>query len=215
VTPNNSPSFGAIILAGGRSNRMGYPKPWLRYNEKQSFANKIVQTYRTFGCNRIVLVINSAFCENKWEKNLAEIPSSTKIFQNNQPSRGKIFSLCLAAPELLSCDHVFIQNIDNPFVSTQLLELLAANHSPLGYTTPTYKTKGGHPILVSQQIIQRINKLKSYTYDTNLRDILSQFKRKRIALSSDKILTNINTPDDYNKYFNQKEIISCNATVQT
>ena len=51
-------TYDAIILAGGKSTRMGFPKPWLKHNDNSSFVEKLVNTYSDWGCNRIVVVIN-------------------------------------------------------------------------------------------------------------------------------------------------------------
>lgn len=176
---------------------MGYPKPWLPYNKEQNFAEKIVHTYQSFACKKMVLVLNIAYCQNEWQTPFDKISGQIEVVQNQYPAEGKLFSLRLAIPKLLDCDYVFIQNIDNPFVSVPLLKLLAKHITPEGYTTPTFEQKGGHPILVSQAVIQSIHEFKDYTYDSNLRDILAAFNRTKIAVPSEEILININTQEDY------------------
>jgi len=59
----------------------------------------------------------------------------------------------------------------------------------------------GHPILMPQKII---NKIRGETnIDLNTKDYLSQFNKVIVSVDNDKILANINTPEDYEIYFNQ------------
>ncbi len=188
---SNRIDFSSVILAGGESKRMGYPKIWLKDGENDLIVEKLIQPFRNFGCSKIVLIINHAFCQSPWNSNLERIASLATIVKNHQPEKGRFVSLKLAAEQLISSNFVFIQNVDNPFVNLKLLEMLAANRSENGYSVPTFNGKGGHPILVSGKIINEINKLENINF--NLRDILKHFKRKDVPVPWKNVLANINT----------------------
>jgi molybdenum cofactor cytidylyltransferase len=92
-------------------------------------------------------------------------------------------------------DYCFIQNVDNPFVNSQILEELMKNKNQNGITIPIYKGKGGHPILVSKNVLEKI----SLTEDTSihLKDFYSGFSKKLVEVEDESILMNINTREDY------------------
>ncbi len=50
--------FSVIILAAGKSSRMGLPKLSLRYNENKIFIEHIVNKYEDFRCKEIIIVEN-------------------------------------------------------------------------------------------------------------------------------------------------------------
>ena len=61
-TSNSQPQFSAIILAGGNSTRMKFPKPWLKI-DTTTFLEKIIKTYQNFGIQKIILIINQKFLD--------------------------------------------------------------------------------------------------------------------------------------------------------
>ena len=68
----------------------------------------------------------------------------------------------------------------------------------LGYTSPIYKGRKGHPILVSKNIIQHLNDLPDR--NLNLKNILSSFPKSIVEVDNASILININTPVDYKEH---------------
>ena len=183
-----------IILAAGQSKRMGKPKYNLSFSEEETFLDHIIHVYRRFVVSEMVLVVNESF-------NLGEFQydDSLKIVVNQKPVFGRFFSIQLGLQELKKNTPVFIQNIDNPFVNTGLLMNL---HNGLGeaeYVVPAYKDRGGHPVLLSPRIIEpMINEFKN---NSRFDDVLKSFKRKDIVVNDPYIIVNINTPEDYQKYF--------------
>ena len=71
--------IGLLILAGGMSERMKYPKPWLPFNEVQSFLDKIVDEYNEFGVDQTVLVMNEKFCESPWQERLSHLEKNLTL----------------------------------------------------------------------------------------------------------------------------------------
>ena len=69
------------------------------------------------------------------------------------------------------------------------------------YVNPTYKTKGGHPILVSNEIISALS--INNNYDLTLKEFLSDYTRIELKTINKKILTNINTVADYEGIFKE------------
>ena len=109
------------------------------------------------------------------------------------------FCLDLSLAELSDTDFCFMQNVDSPFINKELLSVLYQNRIDTGYVVPTYKDKGGHPILLNRKIIDKIVSIKEY--DLNLKDVLSVFERKNVTVEDKGILLNINSKENYLQFF--------------
>jgi len=198
-----------VILAGGKSERMKFPKPFLLFSENKSFLQQIVDEYISFGCKEILLVLNQEFIGRKWQKCLDHLPISVTVVPNPSPDSGRLYSLKLGLSGLKDASFCFIQDADNPFVTVTLLQQLYENRNENGYTAPHHttllpdgktKTKsGGHPILISERVYNFIINVKQE--DLNLKDVIKRFDKTEVEVSDKNILTNINTPSEYEEYF--------------
>jgi molybdenum cofactor cytidylyltransferase len=192
---------GVIILSGGNSSRMNYPKPYLLYRDK-TFLQVIVEEYFRAGINNITVVMNKNFCGAEWNSFLEPVKRLAKIIENNKPESGRLVSLKLASDKMKDLDFCFIQNIDNPFLTGTTIAALWENRNVNGYTTPMYKGKGGHPVLISNNIIKHIISLPAE--DLPLKEVLGAFDKKMVETNDEKILININTKHDYEYYIQMK-----------
>lgn len=194
----NTLNYSVIILAAGKSSRMGIPKWSLRFDEKSSFIEHIISEYHSFGCKEIILVINetdySSFVEKKYT-----LPDNLKLVINKYPEWDRFYSLKLGVEKLSTNQLVFIQNIDNPFVNHDLLLNLLVNSENADLVVPEFDGRGGHPILINQQIIITIKNNQGNIL--HLKEFLNQFVKKKITVSDERILVNINQLIDYQKYF--------------
>jgi len=67
------------------------------------------------------------------------------------------------------------------------------------HVVPAYVKKDGHPVLIGKDILLHILQLPEKDHD--LRMILKNFTKAVIAWPYSDILANINTREDYRKYF--------------
>lgn len=191
-------NISAVILAGGDSERMFFPKPFLPFSSRITFIEKLIKVYFNFGCRKIIVVLNkNFFVEDFFDK----IKNKYKavIVLNKHQEYGKFYSLKLGIRKLENESFCFIQNIDNPFINISLLNALYKSRSNNSFVSPIYNEKGGHPVLAGSDIIKGIKIMKSF--DVNLRDFLNQYKRITVPTKNEKITSNINTLKDYRKYF--------------
>jgi len=193
-------NISAIILSAGKSVRFGQPKAFLPFDEGKSFLQKIIDDYINSGIDNIILVINPLLSEeiNNQIKNISR-RINLKIVINNFPDKGRFTSIKLALAELDHGYHSFIQNIDNPFISSDLLIAMASKISNGNFIVPVYNKVKGHPVLLSTSIINRIRNIN--LQDLNLKEILKEYTSISIDCDDPKIIANINTREDYLKYF--------------
>ncbi|MGP8215109.1 MAG: NTP transferase domain-containing protein [Bacteroidia bacterium] len=185
-----------LILAGGHSSRMKFPKAYLEIGGEM-FAGKIAHTYNELGFTRVGLVINVAFCSAEWMPYLKKLPADIHVIPDYFPEKGRIFSIQTGLAEEPIADFCFIHNVDNPFITGKVIKALWDSRSEESAVIPGFNGQGGHPVLIPAKIIDRIrtiNEPENYT----LKDILNQFPRTFVETGDNSILLNINTREDYN-----------------
>jgi len=195
---DNPGQFPVIILAAGLSGRMGFPKPFLKWDAKSTFLEKIIAEYLSFGRGEIIVVINNeGYCRVKNE--MPQIEQFAKIVVNKEPEKGRFYSIKLGLTALAEIQPCFIQNIDNPFVNFSLLAGMSKHAEPDSHVVPVYKGKRGHPVLVGTEIMKYILSLDEA--DRDLKELLNKFRRTEVETNDKNILMNINSMEEYRKLF--------------
>ncbi len=189
--------YSALILAGGLSSRMHFPKAYLLYRDS-SFAEKIIREYREAGIESINIVMNHQLCKKEWEGYLSPIREKATIIENHKPEIGRSYSLLLGLNNAMQSDYCFIQNVDNPFVDSNLISRMIRDKNEGGLTVPAYLGKTGHPAMISKKIMRDI--LRNNQNDFNLKEMLKRYPRNVVEVDTDEILLNINTHEDYFNY---------------
>lgn len=194
----NAKEFSAIILSAGESSRMGVPKLSLQFDENYIFLQKIVKEFMDFGCKEIIVVINEI--GNKYLKeNDVFLSENVKIVVNKHPEWHRFYSLKIGVNALSETNSCFVHNVDNPFVSQSTLENLTKETNKADYINPQYDGKGGHPFLISCLIQSDIK--SAIEDELHLKEFLNQYKRLKVDVVDESILVNINTQEEYKKYF--------------
>jgi molybdenum cofactor cytidylyltransferase len=190
-------SYTTVILASGLSERMGEPKALLKWDTTTTFLEKIINEYLKASCSRIICLINKK-AEPFFQK--SKIQSEVKFINNEYPEWGRFYAIKIALQQAQANNFCFIQNVDNPFVTVEIIEKLFSTRSSDAWCSPVYMGKGGHPVLLPQLIVQKISQIKDNNY--TLLDILKPLKRINVEIDNDLILRNINTPEEYERFFN-------------
>jgi len=192
LMPENEKTV-CVILSGGASSRMKMHKALLKISEEKNFLQHIVDVYQKAGVDKIFVVKNSNIDITEMGIDIARVT----VIDNFYPDRGRVFSLQLGLIKAANADYCFIQNIDNPLISTDLLKSLYALRATADYVSPEYNGIGGHPIIISSSIINNI--ISSTNQENTLRDILKQHSRNILATGDENCIMNINLPSDYKK----------------
>ena len=132
-------------------------------------------------------------------KNKIKFPDNVKIVINEHPDWHRFYSLKIGVKSLSEIGNIFIHNVDNPFVNCKVLNKLAENIHAADYISPEFSGKGGHPILLSEKII---NDVRTTQEDQlHFKEFLNQYPKNKVRVDDEKVLVNINTIDEYQKYF--------------
>lgn len=173
-------------------------KPLLAFDKERTFIEKIVEGFTAYGSEEIIIVVNNDVREQMYKV----FPESVKIILNENPATGRMNSVKLGIQALHDKNHCFIHNADNPFVSHELFYKMSKRVDDSCYVVPVFMERGGHPILIGKSITEYICFCRNLPSD--LRKVLCLYKRNDIPAADDRILRNINTKSDYQKYFGKK-----------
>ena len=190
--------FSAIILAAGKSERLGFPKLSLKYDENNTFLQQIVNAYYSFGCKEICIVVNETGSKYLIENHI-KFYKNVQFVINQHPEWHRFYSLKIGARSLSEVKPTFIHNVDNPFVNHQVLNRLVDDLNNSDYISPEFKGKGGHPILLSERIINDVRLI--HEDKIHFKEFLDHYSKIKVEVNDERVLANINTVEEYNKYF--------------
>jgi CTP:molybdopterin cytidylyltransferase MocA len=192
--------FSLVILAAGRSERMGISKHKLIYSGEKTFLDNIIDNYNRMKCSQIALVINDKV-GNLLSDSAKSLPENLKIIVNHYPDYGRFYSIQLGLRALDFIQRVFIVNVDSPFFDTQICSRMIGGLEHCNYLYPVYKNKGGHPVIIDEVVAKDI--IAQNDNSLNFREFLKNYRKKTINVSDQRIFININTPEDYKSSFGE------------
>lgn len=191
-------NFSVIILAAGKSERMGVPKLGLKFDENMLFAEKILESILEIEPMECVIVVNHQGLELV-NSGKVRISDKVKIVLNDDPDKGRFYSLQCGLKSLNSRRNILITNIDNPFINKNICLKMLRQINDCDYIYPVFNGKGGHPLLINKTVAEGI--LLQDNTQMNLKEFLISYRKKTNNVSDQKVLININTPEDYINIF--------------
>ena len=150
--------YGGLIIAAGRSQRMGSPKVSLCHPDGTLFLRNMVEMLSHVSCNPLVVCLPTHAQVDAFRQ-LTD-PYDVHFCFNEQPDYHQTGSILSG---LKHCDPqiegVVVWPIDTPFASPTLLEDLihyGANHKEIGVVAPAFHDKAGHPIVINRSFFQHL-----------------------------------------------------------
>ena len=183
----------AVILAAGRSNRMGAFKPLLPFG-KQTIIESCIEYLRRGGVETIVVVLGHRADELK--NRLLHLP--VKFALNPDPDSEMSASITIALAQLPgTAKATLIALADHPAVpSVVISELIDTWRRGAPLVIPTWQNRGGHPVLVDLRFRAE---LESLDPSRGLRGLFDAHRDqlKRLAVESPYVARDMDTWDDY------------------
>jgi len=183
-----------IILAAGRSTRMGESKALLKFSSDETFIQKITGTYVQSGVKQVIVVVNVELYNTIQEQQMP-LSQEVELVVNSFPEKGRFYSLQTGIKNLKTGNSCFFQNIDNPFTTYEVLQLLIQNTAGSDVIIPEYQGKTGHPALFSNIVASKIIEAKES--GARIDQFLKTFRVKMVEIDDNNILTNINSFEEY------------------
>lgn len=192
----NHEDIAALILCAGRSSRMGNLKPLLPLG-KDNFIERTIRLYRSVDISNILVVVG-----HEAEKIIPALEElEVNRVQNEHYDRGMFSSIQTGVRHLRGqCSAFFLHPADIPFVRPSTIKSLTAAFATedLDICRPCYKERYGHPPLISMSLYDVI---REFDGSGGLRALLARHTQKtcNVGCHDPGILTDIDTPEDYEK----------------
>ena len=184
-------AISGIILAGGRSSRMGLDKTLLQYNN-ETLIERTVRNLRHCA-DEIIIASNSTAKYNL--PGIVEVPD---IYPDMGPLGGMHAALLAARHQ-----HSFVVSCDMPFFSTEFVKYMVERKA--GYDVVVAEIqKRWEPLcaVYSRNCIEPIERLlqagvsKVYLFYTDVRVLTISESQLRLVGDIEEIFCNLNTPAD-------------------
>lgn len=187
---------GAVVLAAGKSERMGRKKLLLNLNGKTLIVS-ILDALNNASIDEQVVVVG-----HKSEEILEAVESkleTIKIAVNTDYEQGMISSFQKGLELLTSVDSTFLVLGDEPIVDSDFLYLMIQemenNQNKALIISPIYKGKKGHPLLFHRKLFEEIQKLRA---PQTLRDVIHIYADRMIVVDAPEwTIMDIDTSEDY------------------
>ncbi len=215
-THNNTPSqhntkIAGLILAAGRSTRMGQPKALLPWPHNTDGANKamiasVFDDMKILCEAGIVVTVGDehmGIAKALGERNYRAIQVDPFAQMINSIVAGLDF-ICSVLDGSVS--GVLMTPVDHPYIIASVVSHLIDLHKTQSgmVLIPTCAGKGGHPILIPLTIARDILTW-SLTGSEGLRGYWKEHPHiiKRVEYNEPRIIIDLDTPDDYNSQITQ------------
>jgi CTP:molybdopterin cytidylyltransferase MocA len=184
----------AILLAAGRSQRMGAFKPLLPFGDK-TVIEACIDNLAAGGVGEIVVVLGHRGDELR--NHLAN--HSVRFVLNTEPESEMGVSIALGVDQISKeAEAVFIALVDQPAVPPEVIRFLSEERERTGarLIIPQYEERGGHPVLID---LCFRNELSELDPRIGLRGIFETHKAsvRRVSVASPFVVRDMDTWDDY------------------
>jgi molybdenum cofactor cytidylyltransferase len=182
----------AIVLAAGKSERMGKPKALLPF-QGRTFLENILNAIAQSSIGNTIVVAGH---------HRVEIAAQLKIPHlvfNPDYEQGMITSFQTGIRALpVDSAGAMLFLVDHPVVEPATINTLAENVAPNRIVVPTYNGKRGHPVLFGIKVLQEILALPP-SQGANIVVRRDPSRVLELAVDAPGILVDVDTPEDFEK----------------
>lgn len=190
------PKVAGIVLAAGRSSRMGRPKQLLPFRGR-TVLEWVVDNALASRLHRVIVVLGHA------AEAVKPLMEQRKVTTTVNPSygAGQSSSLKAGLRELSEdCEAALFLLGDQPLVTAETIDLLidVFADSPSPIIIPTFNGRRGNPVLFSRVTFPRIEALHG---DCGARTLFQEYSEeiRFVAVNTPAILFDLDTEDDYHR----------------
>jgi len=203
--PPDPPAIPALILAGGRSARMGQPKALLTARSGRTFVGGLVATLCDAGLWQVVVVTGPH--DRAIRASLARAGLPVEVVHNPASDEGQLSSLVvgLDAVECPGTAAVLVALVDHPLVSAgtvrRLLDVYDRTRAPV--VRPARGERHGHPVIFDRTLFAA---LKQASGPGGAKPIVRALgsRIENVPVDDDGAFLDIDTPEDYRSAFGRE-----------
>jgi molybdenum cofactor cytidylyltransferase len=182
----------AIVLAAGKSERMGSPKALLPISGRTFLENIIDAVSRTSIEETVVVV-------GHHRKEIEAAVKLQSVVFNPDYEKGMITSF-QAGIRALSWDAsgAVLFLVDHPLVEPATIEAMIANLAPNRIVLPTFQGRRGHPVLFASEVLEEVLALPS-SEGANIVVRKDPNRIVEVPVNAPGILVDVDTPEQFEK----------------
>lgn len=185
--------IGAVVVAAGRSARMGAFKPLLPF-EDSTISLHIIHLLQQIGAEPIVVV--TGYRAAQLERHLEH--TGVRFIRNENLVETQMFDSFRIGVQALKdeCERVLLMPIDTPAIRVNTFRQVLMIDADLVRTS--YGGEPGHPIMVKREVLDR---LFSYTGDQGLRGAMetSGIAITNLVVDDKGVNWDVDTQEEYQK----------------
>jgi molybdenum cofactor cytidylyltransferase len=190
----------ALVLAAGRSSRMGRAKATLPVDNRDTFLSRIVRTFLAAGIDDVVIVLGHDADAIAESFALSGLPA--RLALNRQYDRGQLSSIRagLAVVDRPGVAGTLLTLVDVPLVSESTIRAVVArfraSHAPI--VRPVNGARHGHPILIGRSLFDLI---RTADDSEGAKPIVRAHASERgdVVVDDDGAFVDIDTIDEYRR----------------
>ena len=195
-----------MILAGGRSSRMGRPKALLPVDVRDTFVSRLARTMREAGLVDVVVVAAADGPIDAIRTALAVTPPEPRMVLNPDPSRGQLSSLLagLQALDRPGVDALLVTLVDVPLVGVAtvraLLDAYARTRAPIVRPLRPVDSAHGHPVVFDRSVFDA---LRGADPGAGAKPVVRALESEieNVPVDDHGAFLDIDTPADYRRVF--------------
>jgi molybdenum cofactor cytidylyltransferase len=186
-----------LILAAGESSRMGTPKATLTYRGR-TFLERIVQTLREGGLERIVVVLGHQAEDIQRQIKI----EAAQVVINPDYGSGQTSSLQVGLRSLIADDleAVLLCLVDHPAVAAETVKRIVATFRQRGapVVIPTCQGRRGHPVLIGRQVF---GELLGLACDAGTDSVVRRYRpaTQFVEVEDEGIVMDVDDPESYRR----------------
>ena len=191
-----------LILAGGAAQRMGRPKALLEVNG-ETYLARIARALLAGGCQNIIVVTGA-----QHRAVAAQAPAHLTLIREPCWYQGMRTSL-RAGLRCIQEGSIVITHVDRPAISPRTVHTLVheQGNRPL---VPTFKGQTGHPVIIPHWVAMKLRA----PGNEPLREMLARCQFKRMPVSDEGILLNVNTPSNHDIFVSRAHKYRSRACIE-
>jgi molybdenum cofactor cytidylyltransferase len=198
----DAPTFG-LVLAAGRSTRMGRPKALLTCPpDPDTFVARIVRVLRDGGVDPVVVVVRPD--DNALQQHVRRFVPDVELVENPHPDRGQLSSLLVGLDYAQShgARAIVVMPVDVPQVRAEtvaaLLRAAAVSDAPI--LRVVHGTRHGHPVLFRDAVF---DELRHADPSLGAKAVVRARADETVDVHVDDpgVLRDVDVPDDYAALF--------------
>ncbi|MEO5895742.1 MAG: nucleotidyltransferase family protein [Vicinamibacterales bacterium] len=192
----------AIILAAGRSSRMGYPKAMLPHIDPgRTILDYLVRSAIAAGASPVLIV--GRLLDTKL--NSEATAAGGTFVPNADADAGQLSSVLAGLAQVSAipdCEGVIVTPVDVPLIKPATIErLIAAQRtSPAVILRVTYQGRHGHPVLFKREVF---DELRHADRSVGARSVVRVNPARVLDIEVDDpgVVVDVDTPIDYERVF--------------